>query len=549
MLPQKLGQSTEDDVEKDNTTTQKKEILIKDLRTLDQEEYKNPLEWRERGKFRGLPYHQWAGIGMIALLIIIFFSSQKESELTEPQHRLLCVVLIIITLYWSMLFTRSLIGFTIGPLLVLFRVAFFMPILLSYSNNLTFLMWGNFFFTIALQRHKLDQRFLKWIVGLNCIGGTPWRARASILLAAMLLALFLNGPAVVALLTPVVLWQFGADVSTPLKDQNDERGLNGNVLATLYGALAGGMGTLLSPQVIICVAALKRVGIDVGFLEWLCIGLPMALFISLATFGVLHCTLPPSNGVRGQDGTDHTTASSSEFLSGPWKWGEKITFCFLCITLVLWLFPNFYDLVDATDSDEVTAALPVGTVVIFAALPLFLIPDKNEKQEQLPETVLPWTDVLTGIDWGRIIHVGGGLSLGTQMTATGLADVIAQDFVTDTGINNIWVFTFFTIIFTMFLSELLPNIFSLAVLSPIVYAIGARIDADPNVAMVPVVAMPFAAVCSFISPWPLNAIAFETGHLTTTQLLKFGFLMNAVSVVVIFVVCIIIVPGIWPQSY
>merc|ERR1712007_262163 len=135
---------------------------------------------------------------------------------------------------------------------------------------------------------------------------------------------------------------------------------------------------------------------------------------------------------------------------------------------------------------------------------------------------MPWRVALRGCDWGVPMIVGGGITLGEHLGATGLAERIAEDFVNWTGIEDIWSLTAITIILTIALTELLSNLASVAMLSPIIYEIGVRLDPDPNVAMTPVIAVPFAAVCSFLT--------------------------NLVAGVIIFLVCRVFVPAIWPPS-
>lgn len=373
------------------------------------------------------------------------------------------------------------------------------------------------------------------------------------MLAAVILALFLNGPAVTALLMPVLLRQFDATPGVPLKDPEQERALSGSVLATLYAALAGGMGTLVSPPVIICVAALGGKGITIGFGEWMGIGIPAAFLVTLGAFVVLHFAIrpgkPTEKSLEEIYGGDSTPADSIRLkrsdVSGPWTWGEKVVCFSFCFTTVLWFFPALYDAGKGEYHLEILDTLPIGTVVILGTLIMFLIPDEGGKV-----AVMPWSVALRGCDWGVPMIVGGGITLGEYLGATGLAERIAEDFVNWTGIEDIWSLTAITIILTIALTELLSNLASVAMLTPIIYEIGIRLDPDPNVAMTPCIAVPFAAVCSFMTPWasPLNAIAYGTGHLTFTQMIKFGFLMNLVAGVIIFIVCRIFVPAIWPPS-
>merc|ERR1712048_1522686 len=118
--------------------------------------------------------------------------------------------------------------------------------------------------------------------------------------------------------------------------------------------------------------------------------------------------------------------------------------------------------------------------------------------------------------------------MGKQMLSTGLAKLMAESFLSWSGVDNIISMTYITIVLTTLLTEMLSNLATIAMLCPIILAIAQQIDPDPSVAM--------TAMCSFMTPWAsaINGMAYGTGHVTLAQMLKFGLIMNIICSIIIF---------------
>jgi len=154
---------------------------------------------------------------------------------------------------------------------------------------------------------------------------------------------------------------------------------------------------------------------------------------------------------------------------------------------------------------------------------------------------------------------------GAQMQGTGVASKIAMTVVTSTGISDIRLLTYFSIVFTIFMTEFVSNLASIAMMCPIIINISLEImqndlqmskeelmvgfkddSISPWMILMPTIAVPFAAVCAFMTPWssPMNAMAYGTGHVPLPRMLKNGFTIDVLCSVAIWLV-LQLVPLIW----
>jgi sodium-dependent dicarboxylate transporter 2/3/5 len=76
---------------------------------------------------------------------------------------------------------------------------------------------------------------------------------------------------------------------------------------------------------------------------------------------------------------------------------------------------------------------------------------------------------------------------------------------------------------------------------PVVAAVALGLDLNPLFFAVPTT---LASSCAFMLPMatPPNAIVFATGHVTVRQMIRAGFWLNAVSLLVVILGAILLLP-------
>jgi sodium-dependent dicarboxylate transporter 2/3/5 len=107
--------------------------------------------------------------------------------------------------------------------------------------------------------------------------------------------------------------------------------------------------------------------------------------------------------------------------------------------------------------------------------------------------------------------------------------------------SNVLVIIIVVTVLSIFMSELMSNIAQVIVLAPVVSGIADAIGINPFLLGVP---MTLAASCASMMPMgtPPNAIVFASGHIHIRQMIKTGFVMNLISIVLIVLFSYLILP-------
>jgi sodium-dependent dicarboxylate transporter 2/3/5 len=171
-----------------------------------------------------------------------------------------------------------------------------------------------------------------------------------------------------------------------------------------------------------------------------------------------------------------------------------------------------------------------ASVALLAVAAMAMIPSgRNDKQ-----TLLTW-EAAVRIPWGALILFAGGIALATAFQESGISDAISNSLV---SANHLPVFAMMVIIIAcvVLLSEIASNTATAVLLMPILAAAAKGLDIEPALLMLPAA---MAASIGFMLPVATapNAIAYGSGFVTGKDMLREGFWLDIVSVLVVCAVC------------
>lgn len=369
----------------------------------------------------------------------------------------------------------------------------------------------------------------------------------AMMLAGCVMSMWVTNTGSAYILTPIVLRSFSAERQRRLEDHEEQRTLMGSLLSVAYACNTGGMGTLVGTgSNLVAVRFLREMGVQIDFVRWMVVGVPAALSVASVCYLVLYMRFKPVKSM--------TTQILSTERPEPWTFGEKVVAASFVFTASLWVFPAFYALAHGSHHEMVKHKLLAGVSVLIGTFPMFIISDRGDSPRPAPSgppvggghRVLPWS-VAKSADWGIVMLVGGGLAIGSQMQETGLADVMAEQFVSSTGINDIWVLTFVTTMLTIFATEITSNTATTSIMVPVVIAVSKSVRDDPNAAVAPAIGVALGASCAFMLPiaTPPNCIVKETGHVDFCQMASTGFIVNVICSGLIWLILRVTVPLVW----
>jgi sodium-dependent dicarboxylate transporter 2/3/5 len=216
---------------------------------------------------------------------------------------------------------------------------------------------------------------------------------------------------------------------------------------------------------------------------------------------------------------------------GPLTPGQLNTAVVFSLAVALWMDPGLVELTTGQrilGVDWMSHYLKEETVGLLAGLSLFLLPT-NLKNHQF---TLTWEEAV-GIDWGTIFLFAGGLALGTQIFATGLADAMGRSMSSALGQPSLWSLVAAGVILSIILSEATSNTASANVMVPlfIILAGSASLPQRP-------VALAVSLACSFgfmlpVSTGP-NAMAYSTGLVPLPRMIRAGIALDIAGAIAVW---------------
>jgi sodium-dependent dicarboxylate transporter 2/3/5 len=166
-----------------------------------------------------------------------------------------------------------------------------------------------------------------------------------------------------------------------------------------------------------------------------------------------------------------------------------------------------------------------GTVAIAISLLLFIIPSTRERGDRILAL-----DVLNKLPWGIIILFGGGFALAGGFVDSGLSLWMGEKLKAIGHLPPV-ALIFIIALFMSFLTEITSNTATTQILLPVLAGLAISINVNPLLLMLPATV---AASLAFMLPvaTPPNAIVFGTGKLKISNMMRTGFWLNMIGVII-----------------
>ena len=301
------------------------------------------------------------------------------------------------------------------------------------------------------------------------------------------------------------------------------------MLGIAYAASIGGIATLIGTptNAIFSAVAKDYYNADIGFSDWMVFGLPVSIvLLFLCWFYLVKIAFRPTKH-KFEQVTD--TISNELDKLGSLKREEKYILIVFGLTALSWITRSFLLV-------KIIPTIDDTIIAITGSLVLFLIPAGDN------DTILDWRTAKK-LPWGILLLFGGGLAIASGFSSSGLAAWIGNEMQYLSGLNLI-VILFVVTAVVNFLTEITSNVATASILLPILASIAAGLGFHPYGLMI---ASCMAASCAFMLPvaTPPNAIVFSSGYVKISDMVKTGFWMNIVSILVIVIAMRYLLPYVW----
>jgi len=466
----------------------------------------------------------------------------------SPQATALAVILTAVIVLWITealpLAVTALLG---AAACVLAGVAPASEVFRPFADPLIFLFIGAFVLAEGIRVHGLDRRLAFAVLSLGWVDGRPGRILAAVAAVCALVSSFISNTCTTAMMLTIVTGMLAA-IDGAARETGRRPApafATGLLLCVAFASSIGGLATPIgTPPNLIGLAFIRReLGVEVTFLGWCAVGVPLVAVLTGLTVFLLGRLFPA--GVARLDGVGQHVAAERSRLGG-WTTAQRSTACAFGATVAMWVGPGILLAIVGAEhpiSRWLQARLPEGVAAVCGASLLFVLPgDRPAAGGRRPRT-LSWQEAR--IDWGIVLLYGGGMSLGTLAFSTGLAGAIG------TGITG-WLpdgpgrgiaLVAVAAVVAALTSEFTSNTASANMVVPVVIALGRAAGAD---AVPAALAATFAASLGFAMPvsTPCNAIVYGSGRIPLPAMMRAGVLLDAAGVAIV-IVAFLLVRGAW----
>lgn len=360
----------------------------------------------------------------------------------------------------------------------------------SFSSPIIVLFLGAFLLSAAVTKHGLD-RVIAARVLQPFISRPKWLIFAILGITAFF-SMWMSNTATTAMMLAIV-----APLMRALPDKDTFH--RAVILAVPFGANVGGIGTPIgTPPNAVALAALRMAGYQIGFLDWMVFAVPLMLCMLVLTGIVLLWFFPPDK----------------DLVLPAFDPPKKLTFegrlsiIILVIAIVLWLTGKWHGIADA-----------VVALLAAAALTAMRVLDRKD---------------VDSIDWNVLILMWGGLSLGHAMNVTGLVEYVIHLPVigwiqTLPEFTSHMVMAGFVLTLTVGLASFMSHTAAAALIVPMAMALSPQ--EGGMLAILCALASSFAMAMPVSTP--PNAMAFASGRVPATSMIRSGGLISFASIIVL----------------
>ncbi|MDR3324254.1 MAG: DASS family sodium-coupled anion symporter [Zoogloeaceae bacterium] len=412
----------------------------------------------------------------------------------EPQTSAGLSILFFVGVLWLTEAVHITITALLVPILaVIFGLMNVNKALVGFADPTIFLFFGGFALATALHIQGID-RFIANSL-LRLARGRLATAAIMLFLATAGLSMWISNTATAAMMLPLSLGILGN------LDREKEHGtFIFLLLGVAYSASIGGLGTLVgSPPNAIAAAHL---GLD--FMGWMKFGLPVMIVMLPLMIGVLYLVFRPNL-------KHHIKVQDYDFI---WTQPRVVTIGIFLLAALCWIFSSVL-------SEALGKVAQFDSVVAIGAAILIGVTG-----------VATWKQIQVNTEWGVLLLFGGGLTLSAILKDSGASVVMAEAISHLIGNGHWLVILLAAAAFIILLTEFTSNTASAALMVPLFGTVGEALGMPSH--LLPLV-IGIGASMAFMLPvaTPPNAIVFGSGYIKQQEMVKAGFCLVVVSILVL----------------
>ena len=372
--------------------------------------------------------------------------------------------------------------------------------LVAFADPTIFLFFGGFSLATALHIQKLDKMIANKIMALA--RGNLFIAIIYLFLITSFLSMWMSNTATAAMMLPLAM-----GILSQLDREKEHNTYVFVLLGIAYSASIGGMGTLVGSPPNAIVAS----NLHLTFADWLWYGLPIMIILLPLMIGTLYIIFKPKLHINFEQSFESIEMNSVRVLT-------LVIFVVIALT---WVFSGQINpLISGLLGLQKNIASFDSVVALLAAIVI------------CSTGIASWKQIQESTDWGVLMLFGGGLTLSAVLKDSGASKILADSIVFMIEGQHFYLIGLLVAAFIIFLTEFTSNTASAALLVPIFISIAQSLGM-PEIGLALIIGL--GASCAFMLPvaTPPNAIVFGSGQVKQSEMVKAGFVLNLVCIVVI----------------
>lgn len=473
--------------------------------------------------------HNLLGLGVVLFIGILSFFNFGDS------HEMVSTVAIVFLVAFLWLTEALPIGVTSLLPIVLFPAFGVLngkEVSAAYVNYIIFLFIGGFIIALAIEKWELHKRMALKI--LSKAGNSFFQLIFGFMLCSSFLSMWISNTAAAMMMIPI-----GISISTVLNKKFGEESVkkfNTNLfLSIAYACSIGGVATLVGTPPNLSFLRISEILFpdipEMGFAQWMLMALPVTMVMFFVILIFLYFTGKPNKSVG--EGLDKNYFDKEYKALGKTTTEQKRVFYVFVLLILLWLFRkelvigNFH-VPGWSQLFPNPAYLNDGTVAVFVAVLLFIIPSSNKK-----EALVTW-EITRFIPWNVVFLLGGGFAMAKAVVSSGLSVYLGNQLTSIADFSDVGMIATVVAGIT-FLTEFTSNTATTEIMLPIISSVACTLKLNPLLLML---AVTFASSMAFMLPAATapNVLVFGTGKIRMIDMVKTGIILNIIAILVIVLI-------------
>lgn len=464
------------------------------------------------------------------ILIFSFLAIYNPVGLDSKGRIVLAIAGLMIS--WWVLDAMPLPAVALLPIILfpLFSISPVKTVTGYYADSVIFLFMGGFFLALAIEKWNLHKRIALNIIRL--VGTNGNNIILGFILSTGFLSLWLSNTATTMMMFPIALSVIHVMNEHPQPGANN-RNFSLVLMMCIAYASNFGFGTIIAtpPNVAYVAYVQEKFNYSIAFADWMLCFTPLTFCMLIALYLVTVKWLYPNHIRKSEDGRNFIEGELKKM--GKMSVPEKRVLTVFVLTVFLWISKDLINnLLPSVRLDDTMIAIGGGLL-------LFIIPCGETAAAESNDRLLAWSDTKK-MAWGILLLFGGGIALAKELENAKLLDLLGQ-YIASFSTTNSFLMILLVCTISIFMSEVMSNVAQVIVMAPVISSVAIALKMDPLMLGFP---MTLAASAASMLPMgtPPNAIVFSSGHIPLKEMIKTGFVLNIVAIILITLFCYFIEP-------